>query len=131
MPSKNTKKKLKESAKSQQPAKVEEAIEIQEAVNTQGEVVNPEVVKAEPAHKEPETKPAKKAKKDKEKKPSKIKKKIKEVFSELKKVNWPTVKQVAKKTATVLAVVAIFAVALLGIHKLLEVIYTLFINSIY
>ncbi|MFQ6749579.1 MAG: preprotein translocase subunit SecE, partial [Clostridia bacterium] len=66
-----------------------------------------------------------------EKKSSKIKKKTKEVFSELKKVNWPTVKQVAKKTATVLAVVAIFAVALLGIHKLLEVIYTLFINSIY
>ncbi|MBR2052682.1 MAG: preprotein translocase subunit SecE [Clostridia bacterium] len=66
-----------------------------------------------------------------EKKSSKIKKKTKEVFSELKKVNWPTVKQVAKKTATVLTVVAIFAVALLGIHKLLEVIYTLFINSIY
>ena len=84
--------------------------------------------------KEAEVKKDEKKAVKKNKKPGFFKKmgaKIKDVFSELKKVNWPTVKQVAKKTATVLAVVAIFAVALLGIHKLLEVIYTLFINSIY
>lgn len=126
MPSKNTKKKLKESAKSQQPAKVEEVVV--ETTNVEGEVQVEQTVTETP--KQQTNEKAKKAKKV-EKKPSKIKKKTKEVFFELKKVNWPTVKQVAKKTATVLAVVAIFAVALLGIHKLLEVIYTLFINSIY
>ena len=125
MPSKNTKKKLKESAKSQQPAKVEEVV-----VET---TENVEVETAAEGIETPKQQTNEKVKKNKkvEKKSSKIKKKTKEVFSELKKVNWPTVKQVAKKTATVLAVVAIFAVALLGIHKLLEVIYTLFINSIY
>lgn len=125
MPSKNTKKKLKESAKSQQPAKVEEVV-VETTENVEVETAA-EVIET-PKHQTNE-----KVKKNKkvEKKSSKIKKKTKEVFSELKKVNWPTVKQVAKKTATVLAVVAIFAVALLGIHKLLEVIYTLFINSIY
>ncbi|MBR2433635.1 MAG: preprotein translocase subunit SecE [Clostridia bacterium] len=125
MPSKNTKKKLKESAKSQQPAKVEEVV-----VET---TENVEVETAAEVIETPKQQTNEKVKKNKkvEKKSSKIKKKTKEVFSELKKVNWPTVKQVAKKTATVLTVVAIFAVALLGIHKLLEVIYTLFINSIY
>ena len=54
----------------------------------------------------------------------------KEVISELKKVNWPTFAQVAKKTGVVLVVVLVFAAALLGIHKLLEVIYMLFINSL-
>ena len=124
MPSKNTKKKLKESAKSQQPAKVEEVV-VETTENAEVETA-PAAVEA-PKQTNEKVKKSKKV----EKKSSKIKKKTKEVFSELKKVNWPTVKQVAKKTATVLAVVAIFAVALLGIHKLLEVIYTLFINSIY
>lgn len=125
MPSKKTKKKMKESAKSQQPAKAPETLE---QVETQ------EVVAAEPAAVEPvkEEKPQQKAKteKQKAKKPSKVKQKTKEVFSELKKVNWPTFAQVAKKTGVVLVVVLVFAAALLGIHKLLEVIYMLFINSL-
>ena len=124
MPSKKTKKKMKESAKSQQPAKAPETLE---QVETQ------EVVAAEPAV-EPvkEEKPQQKAKTEKQKvkKPSKVKQKTKEVFSELKKVNWPTFAQVAKKTGVVLVVVLVFAAALLGIHKLLEVIYMLFINSL-
>lgn len=124
MPSKKTKKKMKESAKSQQQAKAPETLE---QVETQ------EVVTAEPTVTEPvKEKPQQKAKteKQKAKKPSKVKQKTKEVFSELKKVNWPTFAQVAKKTGVVLVVVLVFAAALLGIHKLLEVIYMLFINSL-
>lgn len=126
MPSKNTKKKLKESAKSQQPAKVEEVV-VEATENVEGAVQVQEP--AVETQKQQTNAKAKKAKKV-EKKPSRIKKKTKEVFSELKKVNWPTVKQVAKKTATVLAVVAIFAIVLLGIHKLLEVIYDWFITGL-
>jgi preprotein translocase subunit SecE len=62
----------------------------------------------------------------KEKKPSKLKTKTKEVFSELKKVIWPTFSQVAKKTATVIAFVLIFAVVLLGIDTVLDVAYSWF-----
>lgn len=121
MPSKNTKKKLKESAKSQQPAKEIEVTETQEnQVSAETQV-------------EETVKPVEKQKiktKKKEKKPSKIKKTTKEVFSELKKVTWPTAKQVAKKTGVVLVVVLFFAVVLLGIHKLLEVIYTWFLSGL-
>jgi preprotein translocase subunit SecE len=120
MPSKNTKKKLKESAKSQQPAKEVEIIEPAQ---------NPETQEAE-VKQEPTEKPKTTVKKKKEKKPSKVKQKTKEVFSELKKVNWPTFKQVAKKTGVVLVVVLFFALVLLGIHKLLEVIYTWFIGGL-
>ena len=116
---------MKESAKSQQQAKAPETLE---QVETQ-EVAPVEPVKAEPVKEE---KPQQKAKTEKQKvkKPSKVKQKTKEVFSELKKVNWPTFAQVAKKTGVVLVVVLVFAAALLGIHKLLEVIYMLFINSL-
>lgn len=124
MPSKKTKKKLKESAKSQQPAKVQETVEEVEVVEATEVVCEKETVKEE----KPEAKA--KTEKKKVKKPSKIKQKTKEVFSELKKVNWPTFAQVAKKTGVVLVVVLVFAAALLGIHKLLEVIYMLFINSL-
>lgn len=123
MPSKKTKKKLKESAKSQQPAKAPEIVEEVETAQA-AEVVATEPVKEE----KPEQK--QKTEKKKVKKPSKVKQKTKEVFSELKKVNWPTFAQVAKKTGVVLVVVLVFAAALLGIHKLLEVVYTLFINSL-
>ena len=123
MPSKNTKKKLKESAKSQQPAKEKEVELVESALQAQAPDAQ---VQPKPVEKQKTI-----SKKKKEKKPSKVKQKTKEVFSELKKVTWPTAKQVAKKTGVVLVVVLFFAVVLLGIHKLLEVIYTLFINSIY
>ncbi|MBE7084162.1 MAG: preprotein translocase subunit SecE [Clostridiales bacterium] len=57
-------------------------------------------------------KEVKKAKK-KDKKPGFFKKlggKIKDVFSELKKVSWPTFGKVVKQTGVVLAVVLIFLV---------------------
>ncbi|MBR5226579.1 MAG: preprotein translocase subunit SecE [Clostridia bacterium] len=123
MPSKKNKKKMKESAKSQQQAKAPETLEQVETVEV-AETAASEPVKEE----KPQAKP--KTEKQKVKKPSKVKQKTKEVFSELKKVNWPTFAQVAKKTGVVLVVVLVFAAALLGIHKLLEVIYMLFINSL-
>lgn len=140
MPSKNTKKKLKQSAKSQQHKKVEEAQIVEEKVNV--EAVNAETSEVktqesvvQPAKEEPKKEEVKadskqdKNKKKKEKKPSKMKQKGKEVFSELKKVNWPTFGQVMKKTGVVLVVVAVFAVVLLGIDKVLELLYTAFING--
>lgn len=127
MPSKNTKKKLKESAKSAQPAKVAEetAVEVsaQEALEMQEEVKETETKATEQKAKTTKAK-------QKAKKPSKVKQKTKEVFSELKKVNWPTFAQVAKKTAVVLVVVAVFAVVLLGFHTLLELVYTAFLGGL-
>ena len=42
-------------------------------------------------------------------------KKIKETFSELKRVSWPTFPKILKSTGIVLAVVAVFLVAVTGI----------------
>lgn len=68
----------------------------------------------------------KKDKKDKKvKKEKKAKtKKSKEVISELKKVTWPTFKDVVKKTGVVLAFVLAFGAVLL----LFDVIFSLFHN---
>ncbi len=50
--------------------------------------------------------------------------KIKEVFSELKKVTWPTFPKIVKQTGVVIGVVAIFLVAIslmdLGLTALLD-----------
>lgn len=74
-------------------------------------------------------KEAKVVKKSKAKKPGLFKRigaKIKDVFSELKKVNWPTFSKVLKKTGVVVLVVAIFLVVLtaidFGLVKLLGLI---------
>ncbi len=52
--------------------------------------------------------------------------KLKEVFSELKKVTWPTFGKVIKSTGAVLAVVIVFLIVFTGINyglsKLLELI---------
>ena len=56
---------------------------------------------------------------------SKLGKKIKDVFSELKKVNWPSFKNACKQTGTVLAVVSIFMLAVLGIDTLVAWILSL------
>ena len=56
-----------------------------------------------------------KKEKKKDKKPNIFKRfgaKCKDVFSELKKVSWPTFAQVVKQTGIVLAVVAIFLVVI-------------------
>lgn len=61
--------------------------------------------------KQPEVKKTKK----KEKKPGFFKRfgaKVKDVFSELKKVSWPSFKTVVKKTAVVLVVVLAFLVVI-------------------
>ena len=133
MPSKNTKKKMKQSAKS---VKKQE-----ENIIAETEIAGSEVVETEKVEPKDEVKAIEikndtekdlKAKKQgkKEKKPSKTKKKIKEVASELKKVTWPTFPQIVKKTSTVIAVVIIFSIVLLGIDALLEMVYKLFINGI-
>lgn len=76
-------------------------------------------------------KPAKKAK-SKEKKPNIFKrlgKKIKEIFSELKKVSWPTVGKVIKQTGVVLAVVIIFLVLVTGVDFGLSKLLTLLVGE--
>lgn len=63
--------------------------------------------------------------KGKEKKPG-LGKKLKDVFSELKRVTWPTFPKVLKATGVVIMVVLVFLVVTTGINqglqKLLEVI---------
>lgn len=135
MPSKNTKKKLKQNAKSVNK-QVEEI-----ARETETGIAENQIVETETAPKSAEVQaietPAENVKDEKNKKQtkkenkgSKAKKKIKEVASELKKVTWPTFPQIVKKTSTVIAVVLVFAVVLLGIDALLELVYNLFINGI-
>ena len=54
---------------------------------------------------------------NKNKKPNFFKRiglKFKDIFSELKKVNWPTFSKVVKQTGIVLAVVVIFLVVITG-----------------
>lgn len=47
-------------------------------------------------------------------------KKIKDVFSELKRVTWPTFPKVVKATCVVLVVVLIFTVVVTGINQGLQ-----------
>ena len=65
----------------------------------------------------------KKAKSDKPKR-----NRIKEIFSELKKVSWPSFKKTCKQTGTVLVVVAVFMLIVLGIDSLLTWIINLIVN---
>lgn len=61
--------------------------------------------------------------KEKEKKPNifvRMGRKIKEVFSELKRVTWPTFPKVVKATCVVLVVVFIFTVVVTGINQGLQ-----------
>ena len=69
----------------------------------------------------------KKAKKAKSKNPNffvRMGRKIKEVFSELKKVSWPTFGKVLKDTGIVIAVVLVFLVVIalfdMGLSELLQ-----------
>ena len=66
------------------------------------------------------TKIKSKAKNDKPKRS-----RTKEVISELKKVNWPSFGKVCKQTGAVLAVVAVFMLAVLGIDSLVAWILSL------
>ena len=76
---------------------------------------------------EKQTKPVKKEKK--EKKPgffAKLGGKIKDIFSELKKVSWPTFAKVLKETGIVLVVVLVFLVIItafdFGLLELLKIV---------
>lgn len=55
-------------------------------------------------------------------------KKVKDTASELKKVTWPSFKEVVKKTGIVFAVVIFFAVILLAFDFLMSLLYKLFIS---
>ena len=70
---------------------------------------------------------------DEKKKPAKEKRKfgkrIKETVSELKKVTWPSFKDVVKKTGVVLAVVIFFGIVLFIFDFLLSMLYNLFLNQ--
>lgn len=55
--------------------------------------------------------------------------KLKEVFSELKRVTWPTFPKVVKATCVVLVVVLIFLVVVTGINQGLQYLLTL-VNKI-
>ena len=61
---------------------------------------------------------AKNKKKNKVKKPNKVAKALKDTGNELKKVTWPSFKQVAKQTGIVLAFVVVFAVVIFGFERL-------------
>lgn len=55
-------------------------------------------------------------------------KKMKEVFSELKRVTWPTFPKVVKSTCVVLVVVLIFTVVVTGINQGLQALLELITN---
>lgn len=63
--------------------------------------------------------------KKKEKKPNKLVKSLKDTGNELKKVTWPSFKEVVKQTGVVLVVVIAFAVVLFGIDKLCSLLFGL------
>ena len=67
--------------------------------------------------------------KDKEKKPG-LGKRIKDVFSELKRVTWPTFPKVVKATGVVLVVVLIFTVIVTGINFGLQALLDLATNNL-
>ena len=68
----------------------------------------------------------------KEKKPNifvRMGHKLKEVFSELKRVTWPTFGKVLKATGAVLLVVSVFAVVFAGINFGLQYLWELLIKT--
>lgn len=103
-------------------------IENVQTIEKAEETAQPVVV---PAKTKSKDKKVKKDKKMKDKKPNIFKrlgKRFKETNSELKKVSWPTFGKVVKQTGIVIAIVLIFAVVLLGIDKLLELLFGLLIK---
>ena len=80
--------------------------------------------------------PEKKEKKNQEKKPFFLVRffrwlwrSIVSIFSELKKVHWPTFKQVVKATGIVLGIVILFGIILLGIWILFGLLHYLLVNG--
>lgn len=67
---------------------------------------------------------------DKKKKRRSPAKWFKELFSELKKVTWPTFPQVVKQTGIVLFVTLLFLLVLMGMDALLSYLYKLLITGL-
>ena len=110
MSKKNKAKKKQEVTAFEEPAK--EVPVATEEVKTSSKVEEKEKSKNK------DKKVDKKGKKEKVKEKGKLARKARETTSELKKVTWPTFKDVVKRTGVVLAVVIIFAVILFGIDSL-------------
>lgn len=98
-----------------------EAVEMEKSDEVLTVVDSKKQAKAEKAVKADKSK-ADKAKQSKKKAKNEKQKRNygKEVISELKKVSWPSFKQVCKQTGTVLVVVAVFMLAVLGIDTLVS-----------
>ena len=119
----------------EEEAKSVDADEVIAPVDAQGNVVltanddeDIEVVETREEPKNSKDKTSKENVKAK-KKPAKERKfgrRTKETFSELKKVSWPTFKEVVKKTGVVIAVVLFFTLVLFGVDRLLSLLYGLF-----
>ena len=67
---------------------------------------------------EVKAKDLKKEKKKKQKGPNKLAKSLKDTGNELKKISWPTFKQVCKQTGIVLAFVIVSALVIFGFERL-------------
>lgn len=99
----------------------------QKSKEKEAEVVDNAEVVAEETAKAEEVVEKKPAKKEKKQKPVKVKvnkeqkrSRLKEIFSELKKVNWPTFGKTMKQTGMVLTLVVIFGVVVLGFDTLIS-----------
>lgn len=114
-------------AKKNKKKPTNETIEMESSEETL-EVVDKKQLKKERNSKEQakNQKVSKKNKKQANEKPKRHR--VREVFSELKKVKWPTFKQACKQTGAVLVVVAIFMLVILGIDSLLNWIITLIVG---
>lgn len=111
--------------------------QVEEGTSATAEVVPNETVSEVKAEKN-STKPNKQEKvakmskqntKKKEKKSRGIGKFFKEMFSELKKVTWPTFGEVVKKTSIVIAVVLVFGVVLFGFDRLLSLLFNTLVSA--
>ncbi|MBO5103143.1 MAG: preprotein translocase subunit SecE [Clostridia bacterium] len=133
------KRKAREAAKEEKLKQEAEAEEAKLAQASADEIIVDETVadskstetsKEEKSKKDEKEKLKAKNKKAKDKKEKRgLGKKVKDTTSELKKVSWPTFKQVVKKTGVVLAVVLFFAVALFAFDFLCSLLYNLFTGN--
>lgn len=76
------------------------------------------------------TKPANKPKNDKPKKKRSLGRWFKEVFSELKKVSWPTFAKTLTQLGVVIVVVLFFLLVLMGMDALLSWLYKLLVKGL-
>lgn len=93
--------------------------------NAQVEIIEPDIkAKNNKAAAKTNTKLNKKPKKERKS----LIKKLKEIFSELKKVSWPTFGKTCRQTLVVITVVLICTLVLFGIDRLLSLVYNLLIG---